>query len=275
MIRHELGHIVHGQIHHRERDATCGDSDNYRLPTTSYNRNCEYGSTATKEGIPNFIAVRSIVDNSNKAFYCKCLDPVEGSGANLDLCSELAQQSTSDPDGDSLTDCVDDGIQRLDISDYFAGVGDYWSVGPSTCVRLRADEACDCNASPCNTSDYQSMGWRNPIQIMRFLWDMVDTPTDGGLDDATYSIGTFVSSMESMPCAGSKGGVDGSCEEQAVPVFPLCLFPPCTCNPASDGATTPSGTGTRDSYNMYDIAEVLPNNENAERTLNCVQGAPD
>lgn len=107
-------------------------------------------------------------------------------------------------------------------------------------------------------------------------WDLIDSSTDAGQDDANHSMSQLVGYFEGMACSGNQGGVDGSCEEHEVPAwcgpFPL---PPCECNPATDGDTSPNGTGTRDSYNTYDIAAMVPGDDSSERDLNCVQGAED
>lgn len=92
-------------------------------------------------------------------------------------------------------------------------------------------------------TDYAKLGWRNIRQVA---------------------------------CTGSAGeyGDDGTCNEPTRPV---------------GGSRTPSGdewnvdpvtpmTSTKDSYNIYDIAEMIPDSPTSqkdERWLNCVQEAAD
>jgi hypothetical protein len=150
---------------------------------------------------------------------------------------------------------------------YWAGIGDDWSNATSTCVNLEAAQGCDCGAA-CDAGEDQANGWRNAVQISRFLWDLIDS-NDEGTDDTDLSMADMVALFEGMPCVGDYRSVDGSCEEQA-PV------PPATCNPdeATDGGAPRSGP-SRDSFNCFDIAELVPGSQTGERTLNCVQDAPD
>lgn len=289
-VRHELGHATHHHAHHDDIDGTCATYNfcsSCPLPANSDEqsasevRNCEYGSAATDEGLASFFAVRSITNNDTQAWDCSCADydsdgSEPGDTANWDLCSEQALLM-SDPDGDS------DWMWNCNAGDFaglsFIYVGDFRASSTANCARLRADGGCNCafSGSPLCDSTYNSTtGWRNSSQVMRFFWDMIDSSTDGGQDDTNIGIDTFVANLEGMPCVGFYGGIDGSCEEHAIPVpcgsFP---FPPCECSPALDGETSPSGTGTRDSYNVWDIAEVISGDQFDERTLNCVQGAQD
>jgi hypothetical protein len=102
---------------------------------------------------------------------------------------------------------------------------------------------------------------------------MIDASTDGGQDDDDFSIGDIVALLEGMPCVGNHDGEDGSCEE---PVTSPCDPPDGPDGNVVDGGPPPSGPSpNRDSYNIYDFAEALPNSQENERILNCVQGAPD
>ena len=281
VIRHELGHVTHAHIHHRERDGDCqsyafdfqacddgctpGDA-NCRCNT----RSCEYGATAMSEALSSFFATRSIMGSgtNTKVWNCSCWDgPLDRDNNginNWDICSEhAALASDPDSDNDFYYTCT-----TGDLTPTFWHLGDSVSASVASCVHLRWDGGCDCPDSGwCNTSYKLSTGWRNTAQVTRFLWDMFDATTDNGQDDTNLSIQQLVSYMEGMPCSGNLGGQDGSCEEQAPP-------PGGSCNPATDGATTPNGTGTRDAYNPRDFGDLLPGDQSSERTINCV-AAPD
>jgi hypothetical protein len=105
-------------------------------------------------------------------------------------------------------------------------------------------------------------------RITRFLWDMLDTSTDAGNDATDLNMPGFTTVMENMPCSGTDFGVNGSCNE-------FDRSTPSACSPATEGATSPTGTGTRDSYNAWDLAAAIQGDQSSERTLNCVQGATD
>ena len=47
------------------------------------------------------------------------------------------------------------------------------------------------------------------------------------------------------------------------------------CNPVDEAAESPAGSGTRDTYNAYDIAWLIPQDQTSERNLNCVGYAGD
>lgn len=268
IVRHELGHLAHGYLHGGHRNADC-QTYNFNTPSTSsplYNkysdRSCEYGSAATSEGFASFLGLRSIVESGINAFWCTCESP-----ASQQVCSDLAA-GLSDSDGDWMTGCVaNSGLAPVG----FLGVGDIWADHPFDCIRLRGDESCTCSGSPCSPAFYNDAGWRNYAQVLRFLWDMLDSTTDGGQDDTELTISGLLNSIVAMPCNGNFGGFDGSCEEQASTELP----PFFRCNPSTDGFLAPPGSGTRDSYNVYDFAEAFSGDQAAERTLNCVQGATD
>ncbi len=259
VIRHEFGHLVHAQMHHLQRSSMC-ETYNFNEPPLpnpgNAARHCEYGSKAMSEGLTQFIGVRSIVDSTGDAFICTCFDPL-----NQDRCSELA--FVPDSDGDKMMGCNGsfDGVGWVGISDNF-------SNDNSDCIRLRKDNSCNCTGSPCEPTFWQQNGWRNSDQVARFLWDMIDAGSDGGQDDTSLTIQDLTATIEGMPCSAGNIGVDGSCHEQA-------RTNPANCNPAMDGATSPNGTGTRDSFNVYDFAEMIVGDQAAERTLNCAQGALD
>jgi hypothetical protein len=288
-LRHELGHVTHFYAHKLERDYAC-HSQKFKGVEGHHPRGCEYGPMAVTEGIASFFATRSVTSNDTKSWFCSCHDGASET-QNWDVCSERAAL-TSDPDGDTdwLYGC---GTNALGVVP-----GDFWYLGDhrvsstSNCTRLVFDFQCECPGgstwdpakgwSWCNST---SEGWRNEVQVSRFFWDTIDNNDDSGLDDTNMNIVQFIAGMEAMPCAGNLAGVDGSCEEHAVPPtrpmgHPLgpCGFgsySACTCKPSAEGASTPTGTGTRDAYNIYDLSDFMPGGQTGERTLNCGQNAPD
>jgi len=251
VARHELSHIAVGHMFRHDRDSACmsyhynGDTNGSRLPL-----GCEWGSTATNEGLADFFAVRSITTNQN-AFLCGCNDP-----ANQDLCSENAASPPTDSDG----------FWYCPTGQWFLGVGDDWSNGTGTCLNLEVGMAGHCNCgTSCNASEDQDNGWRNALQLARFFWDLIDGNDEGG-DDTDLTTPDFVGILQAMLCVGNYGGVDNSCEEQAP-------APGGSCNPLDDTLTGPSGAGTRDQVNAHDIAALVPGSQEAERELNCVHAA--
>ena len=265
IIRHELGHVVHTFIHHEDKNSNCGGMLS-RPSCTGLDgcddpRTCLYGSSATEEALATFFAVRSITTNQTHVWACTCFDGAIG-GGNWDVCSDHAL-ATFDPDGESdwFFWCSSGGLTFLHI-------GDFRSSSPTSCVRLSKEGGCDCTppmgSSVCPSSYYSSRGWRNYAQITRFLWDLIDSSTDGGQDNADFHMEDVVAAMEGMACIGNQGGVDGSCEEQWTT----------PCEPIAEGSV-PGSSPSRDSYNIYDLSEALPGSQEAERVLNCVQGATD
>lgn len=263
-IRHELGHLVHAALHHRRQINNClSYAFNNGDPTVHGTPFCEYGQAAMIEGLANFIAARSIT-TSNSAWWSFCAQ-----NENQDLQSETAFVAPFDPD--RRLRCTTASVAP------FAGIGDAFSTLNAHCVRLQADEpppapitGCNCGETDelgiCTGNFYRSNGWRNEIQVARFLWDIIDSNNEGGQDNANYSMGGpggLAAILEGMRCGPRGFGTDGNCNE------PNDQF---VCN-ASDGTIPPLPMrGSRDSYNVYDIAQLLPTNETAERRLNCVQG---
>ena len=75
--------------------------------------------------------------------------------------------------------------------------------------------------------------------------------------------------LESMPCTGTDWDVDGSCNE---PNRQFALW----CQPLTgDGIPVTPMEGTRDSYNAWDMAEMIAGDQADERSLNCVDDAGD
>ena len=267
IIRHEIGHIVHGYVHHEDRNAACGGYAFREAVCTGGvcldPRECEYGSTATSEALATFFGVRSLTTNDEFVWACSCFDGAIG-GENWDTCSENAL-NTFDDDGDWFRVCTVDGEPG---DGTFWYIGDFRSFSPASCVRLNKDGGCPCGgtSAECPASFRAAAGWRNGAQITRFLWDLIDTSTDGGQDNDNFGITDIVATLEAMPCIGNHNGEDGSCEEQATS----------PCDPPDPGGPLPSGPSpNRDSYNVYDLSEALPGSQENERILNCVNGAPD
>lgn len=251
-IRHELGHAVREAMH----DRTCqfigcstydlNYSGNYFLDS------CEYGSAAFNEGFANFIAVTSVTTHDTNAWICSCSD-----NANQDVCSELSNGTVS---GDGRIDC---GGLFTD----FVAIGDRWVTSTAWCKKVRESLGCsgctqDSNGFCTNGSLF---GWRNVVQVTRFLWDLVDTSTDGGYDSIDYTMGGLISAIQGMP---QGYGVDGSCRESERAL-------PSECNPSTNGAPVTGGAGSRDAYDVRDISDLLPEDETWVRSINCVSLATD
>jgi hypothetical protein len=130
---------------------------------------------------------------------------------------------------------------------------------------------CDCASVTCEDAFRLSEGWQNQTQVQRLLWDMIDSSTDSGQDDTNESISSFVGFMAGMPCSEGTLHVDGTCNE---PNNKLGSVLVCTPPDDTDVQSAPH-QGTRHSYNVWDLAELIPGDQGSERTLNCVQGATD
>ncbi|MFO0586286.1 MAG: hypothetical protein U0441_02040 [Polyangiaceae bacterium] len=264
--RHELGHTIHNTIHNGQQlmadPATSCMSYNLMGAGGHNDLSCEYGFTATKEGLASFFAMRSLTSNDTEVFFCSC-NPDAGIGDGQDVCSKRAAAMLgASPDADRIDEACTGGA--------VAGVGDRYSNGTATCARVLKDRGCNCASSTCEDAFRLSSGWQNENQVMRFLWDVVDSSDDGGLDQTDESITSLVALMEAMPCSSALHA-DGTCNE---PNNTSGGVPSCT--PASDSALQSAPhQGTRHSYNVWDIAEMVPGDQGNERTLNCVQGATD
>jgi hypothetical protein len=271
VLRHEIGHIVHGYVHHGDRNANCGGYGFNESSCTAgkclSTRSCDYGSTAFGEALATLFGVRSLTSNDTHVWSCGCFDGAIG-GQNYDICSQHAA-ATFDGDNDWFFDCVGGQPQT------FWHMGDDHSSSPANCVRLNKEGGCNCTGASdiCPTAFVSTTGWRNGAQITRFLWDMLDASTDGGQDNDDFGITDIIAVLEAMPCSGSHEGEDGSCEEQA---STPCDPPDGPDELVADGGPPPNGPSpNRDSYNVYDLGEALPNSQGNERVLNCVQGALD
>lgn len=251
VTRHELGHGVREALHDRICGFTGCTSYNYNFKDGYDRESCEYGSAAFNEGIASFFGVRSITYNDTNVWECTCRN-----NTNQDVCSETSNGSVP---GDGVQLCADN-------SGTFVAVGDRWIVDTPQCKRVKESKGCtgctvDGNGYCASSFLY---GWRNIVQVNRFMWDIVDTNNESQ-DTIDYSAGSLISAMQGMPTGF---GVDGSCRESE-------RAPPPTCNPVVNGDPPTGGTGSRDTYNPRDISDLLPENLSWVMALNCVGLAPD
>jgi hypothetical protein len=214
------------------------------------------------EAVANFFAARSITGNDN-AFICGCRDVYYPAH-----CSDAAALILlGDPEQDGVGSCTNGAL---------AGIGDVFANSPANCTYLAAQgQGCNCFISPsdpyaCHDEFRLSTGWRNEIQNARFLWDVIDSGTDGGADNDDLTTSQLIAELAAAPCSGSDQGVNNTCNE------PLRLSLN-DCIPVNDKTGVPPGVamGTRDSYNPYDLSVWISGNQLSERILNCVQGATD
>ncbi|MBX3126297.1 MAG: hypothetical protein KF718_06250 [Polyangiaceae bacterium] len=228
-------------------------SYHYNFSGSYYSDSCEYGSAAFNEGIASFFGIRSATTHDTNVWDCRCRDNNQG------ICSQMSNSLTT-PDRVQL--CPD-------LDGDFVGVGDRWIVSSATCKRLYRTSGCnDCQAGGdgyCTSGWNALLGWRNVVQVMRFMWDLIDTNNEGGNDDVDYTAGSLVTAMQSMPTGW---GDDGSCRESE-------KVPGQFCNPLIDGYPVTGGTGSRDAYNPRDISDLLPENLANLMAINCVSFATD
>lgn len=252
--RHEIGHAVREALHNRVcQFMGCSSYLLNDLTLRNYFLDsCEYGSAAFNEGLANFFAMRSVTLNDTNVWHCTCADD-----ANQDICSELSNGAVT---GDGYIRC---GAPYKD----FVAIGDRWITSSGWCKKVKENLGCaGCSQDPNGYCTYSGLyGWRNVVQVARFLWDLIDTSTDGGYDTIDYTIGGFVTAMQGM----STGyGVDGSCRESERASVN-------DCNPVTNGDPVTGGTGSRDAYNIRDICDLLPENESWVQSINCVSFATD
>jgi len=272
LLRHELGHALHSAIH--------GKVDLYSCVSSAYNgsngrnhQGCEWGSYVTAEMFVNLLATRSIVEEvRTNAWRC-------GSTTAIRTMWSVPQQFCSDCRTTALSD-ADRIIQCAENPSGFVGIGDAFASSNSHCTRIRVSEGCNCvptnptNNDICN--DFQSstsLGWRNPVNFERFLWDMIDTNNEGGQDDTALYIQGLVNRMtQYMGFLNPPENIlrDGTCWEHHP-------GPAGTCIPVASSDPPPGGPArwTRDGYNTFDFASAIPGNQGAEMALNCSEGAPD
>lgn len=220
---------------------------------------CEWGATATMEGIASFLGIRSaVIDESNQgAWVCDTRD-----NANINVCSDLESTINSDDD-------------RIGGS---TGVGDKYVLSSTHCARVRSSGGCNmcisgsCTACPDANSDgicdnYTSLGFRNEVNVVRYLWDLIDQNGEIG-DDTNRSMTEMATGWANMACLPTVGGVDATCNEPHRASG--------SCNPVSVIGDVPAtGNGTRDSYNMRDLDFSFDLGSDGELALNCGSQALD
>jgi hypothetical protein len=291
IVRHEIGHLAHAALHHRNGTSACYSTDMLLSPNHPV-LGCEYGMTAFNEAFADFVAVSSIVTtvdstNGNGAFLCKC---ASADNSNQDRCSDTAVAATTTADPDRIVPATGCGEGT------FIGFGDAFAT-TNHCARVRPGRTaygCECldsiapfdgkcddyptvpemcrNTSPVDLvcDDWVDLGWRNTAQIGRFLWDELDANNESSWDDDDLSMGDIAAALEAMDCTV---GIDHSCNEPNTS----------PCNPATAGPLVQPPTpndATRDSRNVADIAWHLENPNGSgttilERVLNCVDEVVD
>ncbi len=260
LVRHELGHAVREALHDRKCSFSGGpfghgcSSYNYNFTAGYDSDSCEYGSAAFNEGIASFFGTRTATAHDTNVWDCRCRD-----NNNQGVCSQTSNNLTTP---DRVRACPD-------LDGDFVGVGDRWIVSSATCKRLNPGKGCYGCATGSDgfcTPLYSALwGWRNVVQVQRFMWDLIDTNNEGGNDTIDYSASSLITAMQAMPTGW---GVDGSCRESE-------KAPGQDCNPSIDGALVTGGTGSRDAYNPRDISDLLPQDLTAVMHLNCVGFATD
>lgn len=254
LVRHELGHGVREALHDRKCGFSGCSSYNYYFVGGYGSDSCEYGSAAFNEGIASFFGIRSATTHDTNVWDCRCRD-----NNNQGICSQMSNNLTT-PDRVQL--CPD-------LDGDFVGVGDRWIVSSATCKRLNPNKGCYGCATGgdgfCTPLYNAFWGWRNIVQVQRFMWDLIDTNNEGGNDNVDYTAGSLITKMQAMPTGF---GVDGSCRESE-------RAPGQDCNPVIDGPPVSGGTGSRDAYNPRDISDLLPEDLANVMAINCVGFATD
>ena len=264
-LRHEIGHLVHMATHSGRMSLVC-NSDNLGSVRGRSDTGCDHGFNALLEGLPSLIGMRTIFDSNTNGngWWCTC-----GDNGNQNVCSDSI--ATALRDNDRIVGCT---------AGVFSGVADDFATTAANCSRLRRQDGCcdldTCGAcgtaGDCAQSFWQRHGWRNTRQIHRFLWDLLDSTTDGGQDDTDLTMAGangFIAILENMPCDAGVFGVDGTCNEGARASASQCV--------ESNSATAPpaDANGTRDTYNVWDVAWLVPGDQENERVINCVQGVDE
>jgi len=239
VIRHELGHWINQLMHTKNQSQNSCRDDAFAGSTGHTGRSCEYTVVSSSEGIADFVAVRSITSADTNAWIC--YSAMQG-GYGRDICSDLTFGRLADADNDGIGDASS-----------YKLIGDDWANSATRCAVPDAT-TCGCGANCATSANRALYGHRIETQIARFLWDLIDTNNEGGLDDIDMSAGSLVTAWLGMPCDKNNTAtwVDGSCNEPC---------PPLACK--------------KDSYNPFDWSQMLPTDETAERALNCVANAID
>jgi hypothetical protein len=284
LMRHEVGHSVHQAIHGKQTQFTNCTSPNYGGSTGRDHQGCEWGSYITLEMFVNVLAYRSIVDEDVAENVWRCGATTSGrlpDPSKVPPQPQLSQDFCNACRANALAD--DDRIINCpNTTHLFAGIGDDFASSLLHCTRLQTTLGCNCPDTDANSicDDYQgtisaatSLGWRNPVNFERFLWDVLDANDEGALDANDLDIFDVVTAMYGMGYANSPipWGADGTCWEHQ-PANGNCLpqSPSASVQPGSFAAA-----GTRDGYNARDFEDAIPGSQLNEMVLNCVQGAPD
>lgn len=277
LMRHEIGHSVHQAIHGKQTQFTNCTSASYGGSTDRDHQGCEWGSYITLEMFVNVLAYRSIVDEDVAENVWRCGATTSGRLQTMTQ-PQLSQDFCNACRANALAD--DDRILNCpNTTHLFAGIGDDFASSNQHCTRLQTTLGCNCpdtngDAVCDDFQSAQSLGWRNPVNFERFLWDVLDANSEGALDTNDLDIFDLVDAMYGMGYLDIPipWGADGTCWEHQTANGNNCL-------PASASASVPPGpiaaAGTRDGYNAIDFAQAIPGSQGNEMQLNCVQGAPD
>jgi len=280
LMRHEVGHSVHQAIHGKQSDFVSCTSSSYGGSGTRDHQGCEWGSYITLEMFVNVLAYRSIVDEDVAENVWRCgattsgrLQTMTQPQLSQDFCNACRANALAD--NDRILNCPN-------TTHLFAGIGDDFASSLLHCTRLQTTLGCNCTDADANSicDDYQgtisaatSLGWRNPVNFERFLWDVLDANDEGALDANDLDIFDLVTAMYGMGYSNKPipWGDDGTCWEHQ-PANGSCL-------PQSPSASVQPGSfaakGTRDGYNARDFEDAIPGSQLDEMLLNCVHGAPD
>lgn len=203
VLRHEFGHWVHQLVHNRQQArGTCVDGryPSYQAPPPPVGAvnhgvgSCEYGYTATLEGMATFFGVRSVTSADTSVWMC-----YYASGPD-DACARAVQSRDSDADRDG----VHANWQIL---------GDLHADRPSRCA-VPESTSCGCGADCATQGQKNLRGYRVETQVARFMWDLIDAGADsGGVDTVDHSMNSLVTPLQRMSCDSSRLGLDNTCNE--------------------------------------------------------------
>ena len=275
LMRHEIGHSLHQAIHGRVGLSDCAGSENFGGSSSRDHRGCEWGSLITREMFVNVLGYRTIAKEDQTTDIWRCGSTTSArvtAGVAQDLCVQCRAAGNSDDD--RIVNCLGSG-------DLFVGIGDTYANAPQHCTRLERAKGCGTctDTSPADgiCDDYTSasgLGWRNPVNFERYIWDLLDASNESYVtlaDTSNLSINDLVTIMSTTMGSGNgPGGQDGTFREPS-PVGGGSCVPDATVGPNSrDG-----GGGTRDGYNARDFEQAVPNSQVSLMGINSVAGAVD
>lgn len=143
----------------------------------------------------------------------------------------------------------------------------YHQPGCRTCIDGTCTECPDTNADGV-CDNFRDWGFRNEVDTVRFLWDIVDANNEGS-EPTNESVASLMPLILTMPCSTAAFGDDGSCKENMQATAEECV-------PVSEiGGYLYTHRGSRDAYNPYDFAELIPGDQTGARNRNCVDKATD